>query len=53
MLISNILLTLQEKEYFQFSVQHHNIYIYFFTVVPCILILSRFLFTNWCTRELL
>jgi len=26
----------------------------FFTVIPCILILSKFfLFTNWCTRELL
>jgi hypothetical protein len=31
----------------------HNCILFIFTVVTCILMLSKYLFTNWCTRELL
>ena len=37
----------QQSEYFQFSCKE------IFTVLPCILILLKSLFTNWCTIELL
>jgi hypothetical protein len=42
----------QKYHFISLAVQKYKAIIIFFTYIPCILILSSLLFTNWCTNEM-